>query len=767
MLKINKTIFLKHLRISPLVFYLIAIALGFMIYSNILTHSCFQDDDQETIVNNLSIRHLSDVQRIFHSFHSRFMVGLSFALNYWAGGLQSWGYHLFNIIIHIFSSMLAYQLVLLLFKTPRMKQHTCTSSQNLLAMAVGLIFLTHPLQTESINFLTQRFSSLAGFFSLLTVTFYLKARIKNSRGLLFVLAFLSTVAAMFSKENTVTLPFLLIFIEGYFWGNLTSCLKQRLMIILPFLMTLIIIPLTLLQTPLDTSPIARIANISVDVDPQTKQVIGKKIDITRANLALDRKDYLLSQINVMVTYLRLYTWPINQNLDYDYPVTKNLFELKTLGSAVIILFLIFLIYFSFHIDRLISFGLLWYFFTLLPESSIIPIGYLIGEHRLYLPIVGLTMAVSLGLARILRIPQQFGWAILLFVVILSLATYQRNNVWTDPLLLWNDVILKSPQKPRGYNNRGVIYALRSQHQNAIADYTEAIKMKPNYPEAYKNRGISYYRIGNREKALLDFNQAITLFPDYAEAYFNRALLHHEEGNTDKALADYSKAIELNPKYIDAFHNRGFLLKEKGETLAALENFNQAIAVDSKNAESYENRGIYFYREGNFDNAIADFTSAIKFNPHSSKAYLNRGNASCAQGNYSDGIADYTQAIHLNPSWDMAYNNRGIAQLRQKKFLMAIQDFTEALHRNPVYAEAYNNRGNVFFSQKQFDKAIADYTQAIKINPNYGQAWHNRGVANYYWGKHPEAKQDLEKAASLGMAIDPGIKFLIKQDDEKK
>ncbi len=766
MLKINKTILYKHLRTSPLVFYLIAIALGFMIYSNILTHSCFQDDDQETIVNNLSIRHLSDVQSIFHSFHSRFIVGLSFALNYWAGGLQSWGYHLFNIIIHIFSSMLAYQLVLLLFQTPRMQQHPCRSSQNLLAMAVGLIFLTHPLQTESINFLTQRFSSLAGFFSLLTVTFYLKARIKNSRRL-FVFAFLSTVAAMFSKENTVTLPFLLVFIEGYFWGDLTNCLRERLMILLPFLLTLIIIPLTLLQTPLDTSPIARIANISVDVDPQTKQVIGKKIDITRANLALDRKDYLLSQINVMVTYLRLYIWPINQNLDYNYPVTKNFFELKTLGSAVIILFLIFLIYFSFQTDRLISFGLLWYFFTLLPESSIIPIGYLIGEHRLYLPIVGLTMAISLGLARILRTPQQFGWAILLLIVILSLATYQRNNVWTDPLLLWNDVILKSPQKPRGYNNRGVIYALRSQHQNAIADYTEAIKMKPNYPEAYKNRGISYYRIGNREKALLDFNQAITLFPDYAEAYFNRALLHHEEGNTDKALADYSKAIELNPKYIDAFHNRGFLLKEKGETLAALENFNQAIAVDSKNAESYENRGIYFYREGNFDNAIADFTSAIKFNPHSSKAYLNRGNASCAQGNYSDGIADYTQAIHLNPSWDMAYNNRGIAQLRQKKFLMAIQDFTEALHRNPVYAEAYNNRGNVFFSQKQFDKAIADYTQAIKINPNYGQAWHNRGVANYYWGKHPEAKQDLEKAASLGMAIDPGIKFLIKQDDEKK
>jgi tetratricopeptide (TPR) repeat protein len=272
------------------------------------------------------------------------------------------------------------------------------------------------------------------------------------------------------------------------------------------------------------------------------------------------REYLLTQFRVILTYIRLFIVPVNQNLDYDYPVAHSLLAWQTLFSLLTLTGILACGILFFRRYRLISFGIFWFFLTLSVESSIIPISQnVIFEHRTYLPGLGfflvLTGAVFYFLGDRYR---RTGFAILVLLVLTNtVLTYERNKVWKSQYTLWADCLKKSPDKPRPLSNYGVALAGAGQTSEALKYYDKAIKLNPRFYAAYSNRGNAYGSIGNYKRAIGDFDRAIEINPTFADAYNNRGGAYESLGNHKQAIEDLKIASKLGYK------NAQFYLRRQG------------------------------------------------------------------------------------------------------------------------------------------------------------------------------------------------------------
>ncbi len=647
--------------------------LGFLVYSNAFICS-FHFDDYNYIVDNFYIRNIQNLLNIWKFCPCRFTAFLSIAINYHFHQVNVFGYHLFNLAIHLVSAILVWWLTLLTFSTPTMKENKITQHANLIALFVGLVFVSHPVQIQAVTYIWQRAASMAALFYLASLSFYVKSRLlqadEPSAGLgrfYYIFSLITAIVAMFTKENTITLPLVILLYEFIFFEAKKGLNWRH---ISPFLFTIFIIPLTMLLTKS-----ARFQEIH---------------DVTTGPEGISPLHYFLTQFRVMATYIRLVFLPFNQNMDYDYPIFKNIFELPVLTSLFFLITILYSAKRLFSKHRLVSFSIFWFFLTLLPESSFLPLKDVIFEHRLYLPLVGYSMFLVSGVYYLFGKNSIKTMVIVLTMIITfnSILTFQRNKVWKDEITLWDDTVRKSPHKARPYNYRGLAYYNRGGFAQVMFDYNKAIELNPNYTDAYNNRGIFYIHQGNFVRAISNFAQAIEIDPNYAQAYCNRGVSYTKQGNAAKAIPDYNKAIEINPDYVDA----------------------------------YNNRGIFYVHQGNFVQAMSDFAQAIDIDPGYAKAYYNRGLIYAKQGRSTQAISDYNKAIELNPDYLDAYYNRGLELGRQKKFTQALADYNKDLEINPNDAQAYNNRAFVYYQLRNYDKSWEDVHKAEKlgvhVNPGF-------------------------------------------------
>ena len=719
---------------------IILCCLGVIIYSNTFQNS-FQFDDVPYIVKNLNIRNPADLGAIWHNWPTRFVAFFTLALNYYFHGLDPFGYHLTNIIIHIGSAILVWRLILLTFSTPVVKKDKISSHSSLIALLVALIFLCHPIQTESVTYIYQRFASLAGFLYLLSLTLYVKSRLSEISGdsisktrFLYILSLSFGIVAMFTKEHAFTLPLMVVLYE------LCFLMKDRRIQwnkILPFLVILSIIPILLFTTKPPTF---------VDIERMSEQPVAARY-------------YLLTQLRVMVTYIRLLFIPLNQNLDYDYPVSRSLAEPATLASAILLVAILVFAIRNLSRYRLISFGIFWFFLTLLPESSVVPLGDLIFEHRLYLPSAGYSLFLVSAAYYLIGKRSLRSMTVMLLIVVTfySILAYSRNFVWRDHFSLWNDAVYRSPGKARPYNNRGAAYNKQGNYDLAFSDFNQAIKLRPDFALPYSNRGSVYARKGNYDQAISDFNQAIKLRPDFAEPYSNRGFAYSNKGNYDLALSDLNQAIRIGPNLSEPYNNRGNVYARKGNYDQAISDFNQAIKLNPNYATAYNNRGAAYNKQGNYDLALLDFNQAIRIQPNFSEHYNNRGFAYLKKGEYDKALADFNQAIKLNPNYAKPYNNRGAAYTVKGNYDLALLDFNQAINIDPNNAEPYINRGAAYTVKGNYGQAISDLNKAINIDPNNAAAYNNRAVAYFSKHEYEKAWEDVRKAEALGKEADP--KFL--------
>jgi tetratricopeptide (TPR) repeat protein len=313
---------------------------------------------------------------------------------------------------------------------------------------------------------------------------------------------------------------------------------------------------------------------------------------------------------------------------------------------------------------------------------------------------------------------------------------------------FSEALRLDPNNALAYANRGDAYRLKGDLERAIADFGEALRLNPSNPLAYINQGIAYRLKGDYDRAVADYTEALRLDPNNALAYNNRGNAYADKGEHDKAIADYSEALRLDPQYTWAYHNRGNAYADKGEPDNAIADFTRALRLEPSNAVAHTNRGDAYRLKGELDRAIADYTEALRLDPNHTLAYTNRGDVYRLKGEYDRSIADFTEALGLDPANALVYRNRGIAYRHKGDHDKAITDFTQALRIDPQYALAYNNRGNVFSSKGEYDKAIADFSEAIRVEPKLAVAYMNRGLAYAKKGNLDAAIADCKSAAKF-------------------
>jgi tetratricopeptide (TPR) repeat protein len=650
----------------------------------------------------------------------RYVGFLTFALNYKLHGLDVWGYHVFNVSIHILNALLVYAFVVLTLRTPYFNGSALRKNSGFLALFSGLLFVSHPVQIEAVTYIYQRMASLVFFFYILAMILYVKYRLASlkegvaSRSLLvyYLPAVFCIILAVKTKENSLTLPFAVMLYECFFFSGSKK--------IWPFLIPPLFLPLILYPLALYESGLS-VGIILFGADPDVSEIVSRStFDSDYLNPSERRWSYLLTQSRVAVTYMRLLLFPANQNLDYDYPVFKSFFDPQVVLS-VFFLFGVFALgiylfhrsritdyssefgevtdprdrssgirssLITHHLSRLVAFGIFWFFLTLSVESSIIPLPMLIQEYRVYLPSVGVFFMLSSATFALVnavknRAIKKVAVCICIFIVLaLSSATYARNTIWRSNVSLWEDVVRKSPNKARPHHNLGKAYKAQDMIDKAIEHYMIALSLEPDAAIIHNNLGNAYLAKGMTDKAIDQYKTALTLQPDFEKAYFNLGNAYRSKGMADMAIKYYQSTIRLKPIHAKAHFNLG---------------------------------GIYLER-GHVDKAVEHFLTAVGLQPDYAEAHNNLGKAYRTMGMEREAIEHYERAIGLKPDFAEPHINLGIIYKSRGLMEKAIEHFRQAISLNPDLPDAHYNIGNAYMTIGLTDLAIEHYRQAISIRP---------------------------------------------------
>jgi tetratricopeptide (TPR) repeat protein len=301
-------------------------------------------------------------------------------------------------------------------------------------------------------------------------------------------------------------------------------------------------------------------------------------------------DYVITQFNAHWTYLRLLVFPAGQNADYDYPISRTLFELPTLISFVGYLVLWVAGIVLAKKRPVAAFGVLWFLVTLVPISFAVAfmglrLGNVIFEHRAYLPSAGAIAAAVCGIVFLTERSEKLRIAAVSAVValslVLSVAAYKRNEVWRSDVSLWEDVVKKSPEKDRGHYNLGLAYQNRKMLEEAIEQYEAAIKIRPGHTKAHNNLGMVLKNMGFTDRALEHYKIALEFAPDNAEVHNNLGNIYDEEGMAKIAIEHYKTAVRLKPDYAVAHYNLGIAYYRQGMTDEARREFQRVLEINPR------------------------------------------------------------------------------------------------------------------------------------------------------------------------------------------
>ncbi|MBI5233907.1 MAG: tetratricopeptide repeat protein [Deltaproteobacteria bacterium] len=386
-----------------------------------------------------------------------------------------------------------------------------------------------------------------------------------------------------TKEISFTLPFIIALYEFAFLRDAAS-VRKKLLYLLPFAMLLAVIPFAIFSPEFGLSHTEK----GVSDFIRTSQV--------KELATLSRWQYLVTQLSVIMTYLRLLFFPVNQNLDYDYPIYSSLFEPRVLFSLV---FLGTLLASSIYLfarswkkkngaGLLVSFGVLWFFITLSVESSVIPIQDVIFEHRVYLPSIGIITAfvvsVFYGLTRLktmgFKSTTVIIWGVLLIIVAtFSAATYRRNEVWRDLLIMHSDIVKKSPLKARARVHLAIELFKRKRYNEALETFEYAVRLEPENSKTHNGLAVALSKMGRYEQALPHYYTALEINPANYDSYNNLGNTLILMGRFEDAIWYCREAIRLKP-YLDMPHkNLGAALERMGRYEEAVQAYNEVIRLN--------------------------------------------------------------------------------------------------------------------------------------------------------------------------------------------
>ncbi|MFQ5645629.1 MAG: tetratricopeptide repeat protein [bacterium] len=759
------------------------------VYSNSFSVP-FVFDDGNNIKFNYGIQLYEFSRQSLNRFYEtvakqgRTLAMVTFALNFYFGRLNVFGYHLVNLIIHILNGLVVFLLVREFALLPSISRRYERYALKL-SILTAVFFIIHPVQTQAVTYVVQRMASLAALFYFLSLWAYLKWRLKLDhrsswlKKILspwFMLMVVTGLAAFTTKQNTVVLPFIILLTEFFFFQDFQfGVIKRRPWI--PVVAVVIMVAAAMAFTG------------KVNIFAWVQHEYTKR-DFTMA-------ERVMTEWRVLLHYLSLLVYPEAGRLilDYTYPLSVSMFNPPITFFSLLFLYLIGYLSVS-HARRepLVSFFILWFFINLALESSFLGLD-LVNEHRLYLPGVGFFVVFSFYLLRLRDLlSRRFTWLknveitlVLIILMVWGSWTHERNKVWHSVISILEDVVAKAPDNARQHINLGVAYSDSKQFDKAIRMFIQSMRIKPDYPEAYNNLGNVYNRQGKLDKAIQEYVKAIRMRPTYREAYNNMGTAYLKKGNPDKALEFHLAALKIDPYSEKSYNNLGVAYTKKKEYEKAIEAFKKSISLKRDFIDPINNLGLAYRSMKKYDQAISTLRFAISQAPNRPSLYFNLGDtyANMDKKHLKEAEQAYLLALRINPYYMEACNNLGLLYLRNNKnqkaadimikglkarkvpelyfnlglayrnlgrFQESLNSFQGALNLRPVFPQVFINVAEIFISIKNYQQALASYRKAAEQAPNYLKLYssieriykdylHDKEGARQYFTDRKEKIQD--------------------------
>jgi tetratricopeptide (TPR) repeat protein len=690
------------------------------VHAGVLQHGFVNWDDGEYVYENAV---LASPQRWSLHWLSTAVVGanwhpltlVSYALDYSCWGLDPTGYHLTNLLLHVVSSVLVFHLFRRLIGEGAMPT-AAAGAMPVAAMVAALLFAVHPVHVESVAWVSERKDVLCACFYLASCLAYLRyARQPRPAWPWYLLTLAFFALALLAKPMAVSLPVVLLildFVPLRRFGRLAIVEK------LPFVLL-------------------SLASCAVTLWAQEEG--GALRDLVTH--PLDNR--LLVAVRAYGFYLVKLAVPVGLAPIYPYPQTLGVWDAEILGALLLLIAVTVAVVRAACRGQPVWLALwVYYLVTLLPVIGVVQVGQQAAADRyLYLPSLAPFLGFGLATAALERQwrGERIRHRLLLLlaaaiVAALGWTTVRQTHYWRDSLALWDRQIAIHPGVvAAAYYSRGNVYLQQGRHDEALADFSQALTIAPGHVLARNQRGNLHMRKGDIEQAVADFSQAVERRSDFSEGWYNRGNAYMAKGDFDRAVADYTKALECRPAFHEAWCNRGschYALASRqrqdwarcsAELRQASADFTEAIARCGTFTPAWYGRGLCLSMLGDLAGANRDFTRAVELAPESAAHWNERGLVRHRLGAYAEASADFSRAIQLSPATAEFYANRASAQLEGGKIEEAIADFSWVLRAAPS-SQAYYGRGVAYLRQARPNQAIEDLSAAARLDPG------NRAIA---------------------------------------
>ena len=570
------------------------------LYSPSLNGPFLYDDANIANGSLLHITSLGQLDRILFAEGVPRRIGLaSFALNFYLHGLRPLGYHLVNVLLHAANAFLLYWLSRAILDSIRSPLQGGTRNR-LVAISAAWLWMIHPIQTQAVSYVYQRFTVLSTALFLLSLCFWVAARKRTTgfRVALYAASLASGLLALGTKEIAAALPLMLLALEIGICRERPFTWRRRDVVLAGLCLG------------------AFLVIGAVYLGPNFVPMMAN--DYTRRGFTLYER--LLTESRVVVHYLSLilFPHPSRLTLDYDFPLSTGLLTPPTTLAAIVgITVLLTAASVRARARPLFFLAVFWFFGNLAVESTVVPLD-LVYEHRVYLP----SMMLFLGFtAETLGRPPSKGLRILSGGVVVLLAgvwshwTYQRNVVWSDPVALWEDNVEKSPAKARVHANMGSAYLSSGRPAEARRAFEKATELDPSLVEAVTslaNLHIDHTKQWSEAQRLLD--EVEKRAPDYAPAYVSLGVMSLRRGDLPRAAELFEKALDLDERNQAALYNLGAVHFNRKDYPAAVAVLEEGASYWPANAGMHALLGAALVEMGAYGEALEPLHRSLALDP---------------------------------------------------------------------------------------------------------------------------------------------------------
>lgn len=593
-------------------------------------------DDDDYVTANPTLRSLGGLWRIwFEPGAVPQYYPLTFTslwIDYHLGGLEPFGYHLVNVLLHAANAVLVWR-ALLRLAVPG-------------AWLAAALFAVHPVHVESVAWVTERKNVLSGLFYLGALLSYLRfagigavgrAATDPERRRNYVLALVLFAAGLLSKTVVSTLPAALLLLVWWKHGRLT--LRDATPLVPFFVLG------------------ASLALVTVSVERGHVGAIGRDWDLTfvdRCLIAGRAVWFYLGKLAWPDPLVFIYPrWTIDRSAAWQY-----VFPVAGFALAGVL----------FALRGRIGLGpftaLAFFVFTLGPALgfvNVFPMRYsFVADHFQYLaslgPIVLVAALATIAASAATRAGRgRERAAIALAAVVLAVLaarTWAQTGPYRDLRSIWTDTLAKNPDAWMAHNNLGLLLADEGKVAAAMEHFRAAIAIKSDDAFARNNLGRLLAGQGQLDAAIVQFREAVALEPSSAETWSNLGNAFAAQGRWEDAAKSYERSIAAQPSFADAHSNLGNVLFLTGNIPAAIQAYESAVRLDPSFADARYNFGVALASANRLDDAATQLSAAIQLRP-TAEAHHQLGLVRARQGRFADGATSQREALRLRPGWPEA------------------------------------------------------------------------------------------------------------------